>query len=156
MYIYTCMYKVVFSSWLTQSGQICTKWNFVEYSLICNCVMQITQYAYTWIFMISPKIHVQYFMKINTDVYLQWNTVSFFLSLSLLNHINLHKSKELGPRRVRIGPIKWAKLNWSFDKSFSAWNIRLIWWFMKMVILLIFRHCLRDPQSHTSQHPRIC
>jgi hypothetical protein len=31
--------------------------------------------------------------------------------------------KGAGPRRVKIGPIKWAKLNLSFDKLFSAWKI---------------------------------
>jgi hypothetical protein len=32
-------------------------------------------------------------------------------------------SKGADPRRVKIGPIKWAKLNLSFDKLFSAWTI---------------------------------
>jgi hypothetical protein len=40
----------------------------------------------------------------------------------------------VGPRRVKIGPIKGAKLNWSFDKLFSAWKIGRIWWFMEMVL----------------------
>jgi hypothetical protein len=31
--------------------------------------------------------------------------------------------KGAGPRRVKIGPIEWAKLNLSFDKLFSAWTI---------------------------------
>jgi hypothetical protein len=33
--------------------------------------------------------------------------------------------KEAGPRRVKIGQMKWAKLNGSFDKLhvFSTWKI---------------------------------
>jgi hypothetical protein len=57
----------------------------------------------------------------------------------------LRTKKEAGPRRLKIGPIKCAKLNWSFDKLFSAWKIGHIWWFMEMVnIFWIFRHCARD------------
>jgi hypothetical protein len=32
-------------------------------------------------------------------------------------------NKGAGPRRVKIGPIEWAKLNFIFDKLFSAWKI---------------------------------
>jgi hypothetical protein len=34
-----------------------------------------------------------------------------------------YRSKGAGPRRVKIGPKEWAKLNLSFDKLFSAWKI---------------------------------
>jgi hypothetical protein len=50
-----------------------------------------------------------------------------------LHHYRWQCCKEVGPQRVKIGPIKWAKLNWSFDKLFSAWKIWYIWWFMEMV-----------------------
>jgi hypothetical protein len=49
------------------------------------------------------------------------------------HHCRWQGCKEVGPWRVKIGPTKWAKLKWSFDKLFSAWNIGHIWWFMKMV-----------------------
>jgi hypothetical protein len=31
--------------------------------------------------------------------------------------------KGAGPRRVKFSTIKWAKLNLTFDKLFSAWKI---------------------------------
>jgi hypothetical protein len=34
--------------------------------------------------------------------------------------------KEVGPGRVKIGPLKWVKLKW-FDKLFSAWKTGHIW-----------------------------
>jgi hypothetical protein len=49
-----------------------------------------------------------------------------------------NSSKEVGSRRIKIGLIKWAKLNWSFDKLFSAWTTGHIWWFMKMIIFFKF------------------
>jgi hypothetical protein len=41
------------------------------------------------------------------------------MDLEVLNF----SEKRAGPRRIKIGPIKWAKLNSSFDKLFSAWKI---------------------------------
>jgi surface polysaccharide O-acyltransferase-like enzyme len=55
-------------------------------------------------------------------------------SMNCFMYIELYRTKGAGPRRVKIGPIKWAKLNWSFGKLFSAWKIWYIWWFMEMVI----------------------
>jgi hypothetical protein len=65
--------------------------------------------------------------------------------------------KEIGLQRVKIGPMKWAKLNWSFDKLFSAWKIGYIWWFMHGdgKCFWIFRHCAWDPYSQTSRNPSI-
>jgi hypothetical protein len=52
--------------------------------------------------------------------------------------LNLVHVKGAGPRRVKIGPIKWSKLNLSFDKLFSAWKIGHIWWFIEMVKVFEF------------------
>jgi hypothetical protein len=57
-----------------------------------------------------------------------------------------HKvSKEVGQRRFKIGPMKWAKFNWSFDKLFSAWKMRHIMFYGDGKVIWIFRHCARDP-----------
>jgi predicted RNA-binding protein len=45
-----------------------------------------------------------------------------FFSLLMMRKKVIH-NKEVSPQRVKIGPIKWAKLNCSFDKLFSAWKI---------------------------------
>jgi hypothetical protein len=53
---------------------------------------------------------------------------------------------------VKIGPIKWEKLDWSFDKLLDRAYMMV---YEDGKIVWIFRHCALDPRSQTSRNPRI-